>query len=98
MVVRRYVPGIAAVVGAIDSAFFCLDDCPHSIGTCARDRHSDAAQNPFRQSVSLEFLPGCAAVDRTVKAASRAAAIQTPRSPPRLPQCREQDVRIAGIE
>ncbi len=43
MVVGGYVPGIAAVVGTIDSAFLCLDDCPHPVGICAGDRDTDAA-------------------------------------------------------
>ncbi len=48
--------------------------------------------------MAFQFFPGCAAVDGTVKAASGPAAVETPRSSPRLPQCREQDVGIAGIE
>src|SRR5580658_1848846 len=98
MVVSGDVPGVAAVVGAIDSAFLCFDDCPDPVGICAGDRDTDAAKNSFRQAVAFQFFPGRAAVNGAIKATSRATAVETPRSSPRLPQRREQDVGVAGIK
>jgi hypothetical protein len=46
----------------------------------------------------FKFVPGCPAVDRTVKSAPRAAAVQAPRGSPGLPQRRKQDIRVTGIE
>src|SRR5439155_11943894 len=48
-------------------------------------------------ALALHLLPRAAAVARPVQAASRAAAGEAPRRPVRLPERREQDVRVAGI-
>src|SRR5208282_2561258 len=72
--------------------------CPYAIGIGARDRYSDAAQNPIGQSVGFQFFPGGSAVDGAVEAAPRTAAVQTPRGAPGLPQSCKKDVRIGGIE
>src|ERR1700683_4989013 len=92
---RRRIP---AVVGTIDSAFLGLNYRPHPIGIRPGNRDANPPENPFRQTVSLQFLPGSPAVDRTVKTAPRSATVQTPGRAPHLPQRCEQNMGIAGIE
>src|SRR5437868_2604964 len=48
--------------------------------------------------MTFELFPCSSTIAGTIKAASGAAAIQTPRSPLGLPECREQDIGIARIE
>src|SRR5580700_4166596 len=88
MVIRHHMPRIAAVIRTINPAFFRLDHCPHPVGIRARYRDPDAPENALRQPVTFELFPGRSAVARTVKSATRPAAVQTPRGPPCLPQCR----------
>src|SRR5579862_6810644 len=91
-------PGVAAIVGAINPALVGFDDSPNAIWICAGDGDADTAENAFGQPVAFEFFPGCAAIDGAVETATWAAAIETPGSAPSLPQGGEKNVRVGGIE
>ena len=79
---------------------------PFSASTTAHTRLGLAPETvtPMRPRIpsgrpcALEFLPGGSAVDGFVQSAARATAVHAPGRAPRLPQCRVQDVGIAGIE
>src|SRR5262249_30591323 len=72
-VVVYQLPGLAAVIGAVESALGSFDDGIHSSGTRA---YSDpmAAMGALGQSVLLHVFPGSPAVIRAVKTAAGAAA------------------------
>ena len=91
-------PVIAAVVGLKDAAFLRLDDRVNAIGIGARNGHADAPENALRQTVSLQMLPGVAAIGRAIKPAPFTAAGEKPRLPPHLPERGEQSVRIMRVE
>ena len=63
VVVGHQMPRIPTVVGTVDSAFLGLNHRPHPIGIRPGNRDPNPPENPFRQTVSLQFLPGSPAVD-----------------------------------
>ena len=93
--VRRVgqLPGLAAVVGPEQPALFRFDQRVDAPAVGRRDRDADLAPDAVGQAVAGELLPGVAAVARDVEAAARAAALQVPRQPPRLPEAGEEDGR-----
>src|ERR1700720_1497474 len=98
MIVGKKLPIPSAIVGAVNATLVRFHNCPYAIWGCSRNRYADAPQNRFGQAVCFDFLPRRAAVRGAIEAASRTAAIHAPGSAPGLPQRREQNIGIAGIE
>ena len=92
-------PGLAAIVGAVQAAIGVarLDDGVDAIGV-GRDGNADASVRAFGQAVFFEALPGRATVGRAVESAAGAAVGHAPRSATSLPERREQNIGIAGVE
>src|SRR5712664_4832056 len=91
-------PLLAAVVRAIESAFFGFDERIDDIRIGAGNGHADAAERALGDTIAFDALPGGAVVVRTVEAVLGAAAIERPGSAIALPHGGEQNVGIAGIE
>src|SRR5262249_34573776 len=97
-------PFVAAVVGTIEPAFFGFDEDIDAPAVAGRDGDGAAAPDAARQTIVVipfrirgtEFLPRVAAIVRAVQAA--AAAGQTPRRPPGLPQTRKENARVRRIK
>src|ERR1019366_10526233 len=71
-------PGIAGIVGAIESAFFGFDERIDPIGIRSRNRNANASEIAFRQTVAGKLFPRESAVYRLVQAAAWAAAVEVP--------------------
>ena len=49
-------PGIAGIVGTIESAFLGFDERINAIGICSRNRDANASQIAFRQTVACQVV------------------------------------------
>src|SRR6266705_3436482 len=78
-------PGIAPVIGAIESAFLRLDQRIDAVGIGAANGEANASQDSGGQAVPFEVLPGDAAVYRLVQAAARTTAVEAVRRAIDLP-------------
>src|SRR5690606_7572006 len=90
-VVVDELPARAAVIGAVEPAFFGFNNRVDAIGIGGR-RHADPAPDSRWQAVARQLLPGAAAVGRPIEAAARAAAFHDPWLAVRLPHRRIDDV------
>ena len=89
---------LAGVIRTIKTAFLRLDDCIDAIRICAGNGNTDLAKNSFWEAVAFEMFPGNAVIFGTIEAAARSAAGEKPRLPARLPERRENDIRVMRIE
>src|SRR5581483_8141692 len=98
VVVGQLVPGVAAVVRAVQAAGFGFDESIDAARAARSGRDSDAAVRTFGKAVAFEFFPGCAAVRGLIERASRTAAVEPPGCAHRLPHGGVENVRVGGIE
>ncbi len=98
VIVGEKLPVLAAIVGAVDATFLRFHNCPYAVRVCSGNSYADSSQNRFGQAVRFDLFPGRAAIRGAVQAAPGTAAIHAPGSAPRLPESREQNIRVAGIE
>ena len=93
-------PGVTAVVAAVNASLRGFDDGVNPVAIRAGDGHADAAEDAFRQAVAFETLPGVAAVGGFVEAAAGAATREAPGRALGFPERRVQDARIlrVGVE
>src|SRR5262249_29965353 len=89
----------AVVVGAIEPPGLGVDDRVDARGLRGRDAEPDPARMLWETSAA-ELGPRGPAVRRLEEAAARSARrrIDVPRRPPRLPERRVDDARVAGTE
>src|SRR5207302_6953167 len=97
-VVIHPAPMLSGVIRTIEPAFLCFDDGVDPIGVRARNRDADFSKNPLRQSISLETFPRHAIIFRAIQTAARSAARKKPRLPARLPEGREDNIRVMRIK
>ena len=91
-------PVHAAIVAAIEAAFFGFDERVDDVRIGAGDRNADAAERAFGHAVAFDALPGCAVVVRTIEAIFRAAAVERPGRAPAFPHRGKKNMRIVRIE
>ena len=91
-------PGIAGIVGAIESALFGFDERIDATGIRSRNRNANASEIAFRQTVADQLVPRESAVHRFVQAAPGAATVEVPGLAADLPQCGVNNAGISGIE
>src|SRR5690348_8983973 len=96
VIVGHQLPGVAAIIGAVDAALLGLDDGPHAIRISAGNGYADSSQWPVGQSVAGQLFPGITAVAGAVEGAARAARLQAPGRALRLPKRGKKQVGIAG--
>src|SRR5256885_15230572 len=85
VIVGEQLPVFAAIVGAVDAAFFRFDDSPDAIGIGSGNGDADASFDAFGKAVLFDFFPGAAAVRGTIKAATGTSAVHAPRRALGLP-------------
>ena len=90
-------PFSATIFGTEEPAFFRFDRCVNAIRIRPGNREADASENSVGQSISLQLLPGHAAIFGAIQSAPRSAAGKIPGLPARLPHGREDDVRIVRV-
>src|SRR5262249_34851288 len=89
-------PRRAAVVRAKQPAILRLDDRPHPIGLCGRDRYADLAQETAgKPGIPPDLLPGVSAVGGAPEPAALSAARQAPRRAQRFPERGVEEAWIA---
>src|SRR5262249_33612086 len=88
----------AAVVGAIQSAFFSFNHRVDAVGIGAGNRNANPAQQARRQTVPFQPLPGAAAIGGFVQTAAGAAAAHAPWLAHGLVERGKQHVGVVGIE
>ena len=94
-----HLPGGAAVIGNEDAAIFVFHNGVDALPIRARDRNADLADDARGQSrIARNFRPVVAAIGGLEEAACRSAARQTPRRAIRIPDGREEHVRVGRIE
>ena len=91
-------PVATRVVGAVQAAVFRLDHGVDAVGVGLGDGHVDAAEDPCRQALALQFAPGEAAVGRAEQPAARPAAGEIPGLATHLPQGGVDDLRVVRVE
>src|SRR5215510_6175199 len=93
----HHLPGLTAVIRAIQSSLICLDERVYPL-RIRRDRYTNTPVRPLWQPLFLQTLPRGSAVARAIEPAARPATRETPRRAPNFPQCRKQNVGIVRIE
>ncbi len=88
----------AAVVAAVEAAFFGFDECVDDVRIGAGNGNADAAERAFGNAVALKTLPSGAVIVRTVEAVLGATAVESPGSAPAFPHGGEKNVRILRVE
>ena len=92
-------PGATPIVAAEHRAVLRLDDRPDPVRARRRDRDPDLPQDPLRKPLGpREIGPGVAAVGGLEQPAARASAAHLIRPADRLPERREQDARVLGVD
>ena len=91
-------PALAGILAAVDAALFRFDNRVNAVAIRAGNRNANAPKNSARQPLTIQPLPGGAIVAGFIQPAPRPAAGQAPWRALRLPERREQNVRIIRIE
>ncbi len=89
-------PELAGAVG-LGHAIACFNLRVHAVGIFFGDAHGDSTHGGVRQAMSLQTLPGCAAVRGFEQAASLPAAGTAPGVDFDLPHASKKDFGIVGI-
>src|SRR6202021_2350581 len=87
-------PGIAAIVGAVQTCLLRLDECVNAFTICG-NVDADASPITFRQT-SVEPRPCLAGILGAVQAATRSVdrSIGAPWRTMRIPRARKQELRV----
>src|SRR5205807_6649354 len=91
-------PVFAAIVGAVQAAFFGFNQGITAIGVCAGDRDANASHDSPGQAVTFKALPCGPAIGGFVETAARPAAIEAPGSAIDLPQGSKERVGVVRIK
>ena len=91
-------PVCAAVIAAVEAAFFRFDQSVDDIRIRAGNADTDSSERAFGHAVAFDAFPGGAIVVGTIEAVFFTAAIERPGSAVAFPHGSEEDVRILGIE
>src|SRR5688500_18607014 len=91
-------PAGTAIVRSEQAAVVGLDEHIDAAAIRRRDSHADLAPHAVWQPRACQLLPGVAAITRHMHAAAWPAAGHVPGCAARLPEAREDDVRIRRIE
>ena len=93
------VPGLAAVVGAVEAAGFSLglDEHPDAVGVRRRDRDRGLADEALRGQAAFDARPVVATIGAAVDAAVLAAGDHRPRLPLGAPGAGVEDARVVRV-